>query len=88
MKQLIFNILRNLKGGANGLKQTYVERFIPWFPSNRIRNILIRFSGVKATKNVRFFHSFTIRNPKGLVIKDGVNIGPKCLLDARRGLHS
>lgn len=27
-----------------------------------------------------------MRNPKGLIIEDGVNIGPKCLLDARKGL--
>lgn len=29
---------------------------------------------------------FKIRNPKGLTIEDGVNIGPSCLLDARKGL--
>lgn len=86
MKCLIINILKELMGGINGVKQTYVERFIPWLPSKHLRNILIRLSGVKATKNVRFFPGFTIRNPKGLIIEDGVNIGPKCLLDARCGL--
>ena len=33
-----------------------------------------------------FYPGFSIRNPKGLVIEDGVFVGPKCLLDARRGL--
>ena len=41
---------------------------------------------MKASKDVCFYPGFTIRNPKGLVIEDGVNVGPKCLLDARRGL--
>lgn len=41
---------------------------------------------MKASKNVHFYPCFTVRNPNGLVIEDGVNIGPKCLLDARRGL--
>lgn len=48
--------------------------------------MLIRLFGVNASKNVCFYPGFTVRNPKGLVIEDGVSIGPKCLLDARRGL--
>lgn len=51
-----------------------------------MRNLLIRWLGVKASKNVKFYPGFTVRNPKGLVIEDCVNIGPKCLLDARCGL--
>ena len=58
----------------------------PSLPSKALRNILIRFSGVKASKDVCFYPGFTIRNPKGLIIEDGASIGPKCLLDARRGL--
>lgn len=42
--------------------------------------------GVKCNKDVKFYPGFVIRNPRGLVIEDGVNIGPKCLLDARNGL--
>jgi maltose O-acetyltransferase len=42
--------------------------------------------GVKMTKNVRFYSGFSVRNPKDLVIEDGVSIGPKVLLDARSGL--
>ena len=78
--------MKKFMGGVNGLKQTYVERFIPWLPSKTLRNRLIRLSGVKASKDVHFYPGFTIRNPKGLVVEDGVNIGPKCLLDARKGL--
>lgn len=38
------------------------------------------------TKNVKFYDGFSVRNPKGLTIEDGVSIGPKVLLDARCGL--
>lgn len=41
---------------------------------------------MNASKNVHFYPGFIVRNPNGLVIEDGVNIGPKCLPDARRGL--
>ena len=33
------------------------------------------------------FASVDIRNPKGLIIEEGCSIGPKVLLDARRGIH-
>ena len=75
-----------IKGVYAGLKQTIVQRLIPWLPSRHFRNWSIRLMGVKATKNVMFYPGFTVRNPKGLIIEDGVNIGPKCLLDARKGL--
>ena len=86
MNVLLTKILRELLGVINGLKQTSVERLIPWLPSKTLRNVLIRLCGVKASKNVKFYPGFTVRNPKGLLIEDGVNIGPKCLLDARKGL--
>ena len=60
--------------------------FIPHLPSQHIRNWSMRFLGAKITKNVKFYSGFSIRNPKGLVIEDGVNIGPGVLLDARMGL--
>lgn len=86
MKRLIYCLKNYIRGGYVGFKDTLIERFIPSIPSSILRNILIRMSGVKASKNVFFYPGFTVRNPKGLIIEDGVNIGPKCLLDARKGL--
>ena len=83
---MMFNLKNHFRGGCLGLKDTLIERFIPSLPSSTLRNILIRKSGVKASKNVHFYPGFTVRNPAGLIIEDGVNIGPKCLLDARKGL--
>lgn len=76
----------SIRGSINGLKSTFIERFIPWLPSKTLRNRLFRLCGVKASKDVHFYPGLSIRNPKGLVIEDGVSLGPKCLLDARCGL--
>lgn len=59
---------------------------IPSVPSQTIRNWGFRKMGVKMTKNVKLYSGISIRNPKGLVIEDGVSIGPRVLLDARKGL--
>lgn len=79
-------IKEHLIGCYYGFMATLVERVIPYLPSKSLRNIFIRKCGVKASKNVYFYPGFSVRNPKGLVIEDGVNIGPNVLLDARRGL--
>ena len=86
MKNLLINYIEHLRGTKNGVKATIVQRLIPSLPSKTLRNVLIRLCGVKASKNVMFYPGFVVRNPKGLIIEDGVNIGPKCLLDARKGL--
>lgn len=80
------NIKTLIKEIHCGLRNTITERLIPWLPSRHLRNKLIRFAGVKAPKDVMFYPGFSVRNPKGLVIEEGVSIGPKCLLDARKGL--
>ena len=69
-----------------GIRATLTQRLIPWLPSKHLRNWGIRMMGAKASKDVMFYPGFTVRNPKKLVIEDGVFIGPKCLLDARKGL--
>lgn len=86
MKGLIRKLRQHVKGGINGAKSTIYTFIIPNLPSKTLRNRLIRLFGVKATSNVMFWPGFSVRNPKGLTIEDGVSIGPKCLLDARRGL--
>lgn len=83
---MISKLKSHIRGAYFGFKDTLVERFIPSIPSVTFRNLLIRKAGVKASNNVYFYPGFVVRNPNGLVIEDGVSIGPKCLLDARRGL--
>lgn len=83
---LIRLIINNLMGGVSGIRSTLNERFIPWLPSKSLRNLGMRLAGAQVSKNVMFYPGFSVRNPKKLVIEDGVNIGPKSLLDARSGL--
>ena len=81
-KRLVLHFL----GGAKGILLTLTQRTISWLPSKHLRNWLIRLAGVKASSNVLFMPGFSVRNPKGLIIEDGVSIGPNVLLDARKGL--
>lgn len=56
-------------------------------PSRRLRIALLRQRGARIAKNVAMYASVEIRNPHGLSIAEGCSIGPKVLLDARKGLE-
>lgn len=56
-------------------------------PSAHIRKWLLRLMGARIADNVSIFSSVSIRNVKGLTIGKGSSIGPRVLLDARRGLE-
>ena len=83
---MFHKFISNLHGIFKGIRTTYIESIIPSIPSKRLRNLLIRWCGANISKNVLFYPGFIVRNPKQLIIEDGVTIGPKCLLDARKGL--
>ena len=57
------------------------------FPSIRVRRCFLRGLGLKMSSNVRIYEGFHIREPQGIVIEDGVSIGPHVLLDGRMGLR-
>ena len=86
MNKLLRKLYQHVRGGLNGFKSSIYTFIIPNIPSKTLRNRLIRCFGVQASNNVLFWPGFSVRNPKGLIIEDGVSIGPKCLLDARKGL--
>lgn len=79
-------IKKHFRGFINGFKWWLSVIFIPSLPSQTLRNWGMREMGVSMTKNVKFYDHFQIRNPKGIVIEDGVSIGPRVLLDGRCGL--
>ena len=56
-------------------------------PSRRLRLSLLRKRGAQIAKHVSMFGSVEVRNPRGLCIAEGCSIGPKVLLDARKGLE-
>ena len=66
--------------------QWFINTIIANFPSKRVRYIYLKKKGMTLAKNVRFYAGFHIRFPRGISIADGVNIGPKVLLDGRMGL--
>ena len=80
-------VIANIRGSINGLRTTFIERFIPWLPSKILRNRLFRLCGVKASKDVHFYPGLSIRNPKGLVIEDGVKSWPKMFARCKMRLN-
>ena len=80
------SLKKHIRGLIIGLKWNLSTSIIPNIPSQTIRNWGLRKLGVKMSKNVKFYAGFSVRNPKGLTIEDGVSIGPRVLLDARCGL--
>lgn len=86
MINIICKLKRHIHGIIGGYRWLMTNSFLPHLPSQTVRNLGLRMMGVKMSKNVKFYSGFSVRNPKGLVIEDGVNIGPKVLLDARCGL--
>lgn len=79
-------ILNHVIGLRVGVKWCLSNSIIPNIPSQTLRNLGMRLIGVRMSKNVKLFAGFSVRNPKGLVIEDGVSIGPHVLLDARKGI--
>ena len=69
-----------------GFEWWYINSWLCNFPSIRFRNRKLKKLGMTMSKNVRLYAGFHIRNPKGIVLEDGVSIGPKVLLDGRNGL--
>lgn len=56
-------------------------------PGNGLRKLYLRFLGMRIGERVHIYEGFHIRNAKGILLEDGVSVGPKVLLDGREGLH-
>lgn len=66
-------------------KWWFVNSCLTNLPSKHIRNFCLKRFGMKLG-DARIYAGFHIRNPENIEIADGVSIGPKVLLDGRRGL--
>ena len=83
--------MRTIKNIIYGIKSA-----IEWFIVNsilssgvtckRMRYYGLKAMGAKLSHHITFYGGFQIRNPQGIKIAEGVSIGPKVLLDGRRGL--
>lgn len=86
-KYLLINKVRNFKKRWEpGWEWWFTNSFLYNFPSKRFRNYMLKRMGVKFNGDVRIYAGFHIRNPRGIVIENGVSIGPRVLLDGRMGL--
>ncbi len=91
--KVLMKIGKKIKAYKNGCSN-YKREFSIWFmntiisnfPSRRLRYWYLKRMGMDLAPNVRFYAGFHIRNPRGVIIEDGVNIGPHVLLDGRLGL--
>jgi len=92
MKNIIKNILlinafRKQKAKWQpGWEWWFTNSFLYNFPSKHFRNYMLKKMGMKFLGDARIYAGFHIRNPKGIVLGKGVSIGPKVLLDGRKGL--
>lgn len=80
------SIKQHCRGFWNGLTWIICNDVLARFPSKHIRRWGLKFLGMKVSKNVRFYQGFHIRMPRGIAIENGCSIGPKVLLDGRKGL--
>ena len=86
-KVLLINKYRSIKSKLKpGWEWWFTNSFLYNFPSKRFRNYMLRKMGMTFEGDARIYAGFHIRNPKGIVLGKGVSIGPKVLLDGRKGL--
>ena len=81
------NLIMQYHGVVSGMKWWITNSILSSIPSKRLRYYGLKFQGMKLAYNVRFYQGFHIRAPQLIKIDDNVSIGPKCLLDGRKGLH-
>lgn len=76
----------HIRTWRNSLEWMFIS-ILKFIPSRKLRMALLRWRGAKIAKDVAMFASVEVRNPSGLKIEGGCSIGPKVLLDARKGLE-
>jgi acetyltransferase-like isoleucine patch superfamily enzyme len=70
------------------IKYLFLNSVISHVPSRLVRKAFLKLLGVKFSfKKVSMYMGTEIRNPKGLVFKGYSSIGPRVLLDARKGIE-
>lgn len=86
LRKIVQYLKKQKHGFTRGAEWWFVNSVLANFPSKHVRRNCLRWFGMKVDKNVRLYQGYHIRNPKGINIADGVSVGPKVLLDGRRGL--
>lgn len=84
---LLINKLQSLRNRLfPGLEWWFTNCFLYNFPSNHFRNYMLKKMGMTFGGDAKIYSGFHIRNPRGIKVGDGVSVGPRVLLDGRKGL--
>lgn len=78
--------MKGFKGIVRGIIKWLSIVIIPYIPSLSLRWLGYKILGVKMDRNIHLNLGIEVRNPKGVTLMGGVTIGPKVLLDGRKGL--
>ncbi|MGM9746969.1 MAG: acyltransferase [Paludibacteraceae bacterium] len=84
-KIVLLVIKRYIRSWINSREWLFIV-LLKHTPSRHLRLLMLRSKGAKIERDVAMFASVEVRNPRGLTIGHGCSIGPKVLLDARKGL--
>lgn len=79
-------MIREIKEFVKSIEWWFTNSFMCYFPGKGIRKAYLKLLGMRIGRGVHIYEGFHIRTPKGIVLEDGVSIGPKVLLDGRKGL--
>lgn len=80
------SIYKHISGFKAGIIWFLINELVSHFPSKHIRLLCLKALGLKINGCIRIFPGFHIRKPSGIIINNGVTIGPNVLLDGRKGL--
>ncbi len=86
MRQKVIEMIKIIRGGVKYLLEWMTNIFICNLPSNTIRIWWLKILGLNINGRIMIMEGYHIRSPRGITIEDGVSIGPKVLLDGRKGL--
>lgn len=82
----MINIRRHYNGMIFSLKWLFANSFVSHLPSKHLRIAGLRALGADISRNVRIYCGFHVRDPFNISICEGVSIGPKVVLDGRKGI--
>lgn len=83
---MLLNLDKRIIKYQRDFRWWWINSFLSGFPSRSLRLKGLKFLGMKIGDNVRIYEGFHIRAPEKISLGNRVSVGPRVLLDGRRGL--